>query len=122
MTPDELAAALRAGGRGNTARLAAVDLLVWHEYWIWRMAFHPDRMHVDRHGDVDWVELANAVVRDELHASTSELKILSIACSLVGTLAVDLRECLTGLGPTTLRAVLAAMAQANGNTEVFPNG
>jgi hypothetical protein len=32
MTPDELAAALRAGARGHTASEAAVDLLVWREH------------------------------------------------------------------------------------------
>jgi hypothetical protein len=71
MTPAELASALRLGARGRDASLAAVELLVWHEYWIRRMAFHPDTLHVDRHGDVDWVELALAVVRDEIRASTS---------------------------------------------------
>jgi len=120
VTPGELAASLRQGARGHTASEAAVELLVWHEYWIRRMAFHPDTLHVDRQGDVDWVDLALAIVRDEIHASSSELKILQVACSLMGVLAVDLRDCLAGLGPATLGAVLTAMAQANGNTDVFP--
>jgi hypothetical protein len=120
VTPDELAAVLRQNAGSHPARSAAVELLVWHDYWIRRMAFYPEKHHVDRHGDVDWVELAQAVECDEVHASSSELKILSIACSLVGTLAVDLRDCATGLGPATLRRVLAAIAQAAGYPEVFP--
>ena len=119
MTPDELATGLRQNAGNNSARSAAVELLVWHDYWIRRMAFYPEKRYVDRRGDVDWVELAQAVVRDEFHASSSELKILSIACSLVGTLAVDLRDCVTGLGPATLGRVLTAVAQAAGRPEVF---
>lgn len=123
MTPDELAAALRRGTRGYTASLAAVELLVSHEYWIRRMAFYPDTLYVDNLGDVDWVDLAQAVARGEIRASSSELKILSIACSLMGTLAVDLRDCVAGLGPNTLDLVLAAIAQANGNARGrSPNG
>lgn len=120
MTPDELTAHLRQDAGSNPARSAAVELLAWHEYWIRRMAYYPDEHHVDRHGDVDWVDLASEVERGAIHASSSELKILSIACSLVGTLAVDLRDCVTGLGPAHLRRVLAAVAQAAGYPEVFP--
>lgn len=122
MTPDELATALRQGTEGYSAPTAAVELLIAHDYWVRRMAFYPKTLHVDQLGDVDWVDLAQAIARGEIHASSSQLRILAIACSLVGALLpFDLRERLTGLDETNLRLVLAAVARANGRPEVFPS-
>lgn len=120
MTPEELVDSLRAQQAGRPAPAAAVELLAAHGLWIRRMAAWPSDVCVDQQDELDWVELAGMLRRGELVGTGTELSVLKLACSLVGVLAVDLGDCLTGLDAANLRLVLTAVAAANGRPGVYP--
>nr|MDQ3579568.1 hypothetical protein [Actinomycetota bacterium] len=90
MTFVEVASALDKGGHGYTPADAAVQLLVRHERWLYRQSF---RNYIvvgdDGTAQIDWHLVHDLIGFREFVggiASSSELKILAIACSLATNL------------------------------------
>ncbi len=88
---------------------AAVELLIWHEYWLRRASFTAAAI-VNRgvHKAIDWTA-ARAFADSNPRASTSELAILDLAI----TLAED-RFRFGIMGDAHSRAIVRAVAQALG--------
>jgi hypothetical protein len=71
---------------------------------------------------VDWPAAAAALGTGRLACSDSEGRVLRIAASLAGGVAVDLRETLTGLDAATIALVAAAVLRAGGHRGVRVRG
>lgn len=118
--PDELTASLKKYAREGT-ETAALGLLIEHDYWLRRIAYlHPQFVMVDGAPyQLDWIELAKAFGRGELHASTTQTTILNIALSIqVYGAGVNLGDVLRSLDRTNTTAVLRAIATAAGHSDL----
>lgn len=113
---------------------AAIDLLIWHETWITRMAYLPeyaDTFVIDpvpttfptpRCARIRWDVLAKVGTSDAGPAvPSSALLVLGAAVSLGGGLPVDVRA-LAGdnLGTVMKRHVLGAITAAFGDVDAHP--
>jgi hypothetical protein len=81
----DLATALRAGARanGDWDRVAAVELVIQHESWLYRADFRRF-VEMDRRTGEAWLDLRKlADWVDSSRASSSEAAILRLACLLV---------------------------------------
>jgi hypothetical protein len=116
--PAELTASLKKYAREGTED-AALSLLIEHDYWLRRIAYHhPQFVMVDAGTPyrLDWIELAKAAGRGELHDSSSQTTILRIALAIqVFGVGVALGDVLPGLDRTNTAAVLRAIATAAGH-------
>jgi hypothetical protein len=87
----DLITALRAGARvnGDWDRVAAVELVIQHESWLYRADFRRF-VEIDRRTGTAWLKLNKlADWVDEARASSSEAAILRLACLLVGATPHD---------------------------------
>jgi hypothetical protein len=111
---DQLAAALVAGAQGSAwCEQAAVELVVAHWWWLGRWEFRQAVEATTRHDGqlCAWVEWDR--VDPEAPASSGELRILAIACSLGGVAtARSLADLLTSLDETNTARVLRAVSTA----------
>jgi hypothetical protein len=119
--PAELAASLKKYAREGT-EAGALGLLIEHDYWIRRIAYHhPQFVMADEGGPfrLDWIKLLEAFGRNELHCSSTQFSILSIALSIqVFDARVNLGDILPGLDRTNTAAVLRAIATAAGHPDL----
>jgi len=109
---EALVAGLRAWTRGHDAHVrAAVELLIWHEFWLRRQDFI--RAAVVRRGKEAWIDwdVAREFADGKPGASTSELAILDLAVALG-----ENRYRLSIMGSAHSRAIADAVAQAAGVT------
>ena len=109
---DALVASLRAWTRGHDAHVqAAVDLLIWHEFWLRRRDF--TRAAVVTRGREAWIDwdAAREFTDGKPRSSTSELAILDLAVALG-----ENRYRLSIMGSAHSRAIADAVAQAVGVT------
>jgi hypothetical protein len=112
----DLTTALRAGAHanGDWDRVAAVELVIQHESWLYRADFRRF-VEMDRRTGTAWLELNElnelADWVDEARASTSEAAILRLACLLVGATPDD-PVALTG-PQWSLRSILRPLGQVN---------
>jgi hypothetical protein len=107
VTYGELAAALRAGSEGDTARLAAVQLLIEHHsggrhgHWLARepfrarVAWYPADDVYPAAAGVDWAAVADLLATGEgLHDTGSERAVLRVAMELaIGSLYEAASSC-----------------------------
>lgn len=87
----DLIKALRAGARsnGDWNRVAAVELVIQHESWLYRANFRRF-IELDRRNGTAWLDLMKlADWVDSAKASSSETAILRLACLLVGATPDD---------------------------------
>jgi hypothetical protein len=114
LTPDQLAALLRASAAGWYATEAAAQLLCEHRSLLTRADFLAACVDYDHDGTtpvawVTWDAIPAFVGRAPL--SSSEARILRLAAELGGTdTGVPLAELLSGLDDTNARLVLGAIA------------
>lgn len=133
LVPALLAEALKANQMERWER-AAVDLLVWHETWITRLAYLPeyaDAFVIDpvpttfptpRCARIRWDVLVDLAKTDTgPPVASSALLVLDAAVSLGGGRPVDVRA-LAGdsLGTATKRHVLGAITAAFGDVDAHP--
>jgi hypothetical protein len=121
--PAELTASLLHHAGDSITHTAALGLLVEHEYWLNRIAYHHPQFVYEDEGvpfRLDWFGLATALDRGELRAgSTSQEKILRIALAIQASgAAVDLGDVLPGLGRANTASVLRAIATAAGHPDL----
>lgn len=95
---------------------AAVDLLIWHEFWLRRQDFVKACITSDRDG-TSWISWAKAreFAGGNPRGSTSELAILDLAVSLG-----EDRYWLSRMGHQHGRAIITAVAAALGEQVTFP--
>ncbi|MEE1838184.1 hypothetical protein [Streptomyces sp. SP17KL33] len=119
---DQLTASLKEYAREGT-ETAALGLLIEHDYWLRRIAYHhPQFVKVDEGVPwrLDWIEMCKAFSRNELYASTTQNAILQIALSIqVFGAGVNLGDVLPSLDRTNTAAVLRAIAEAAGHPDVI---
>ncbi|MFI7278477.1 hypothetical protein [Streptomyces sp. NPDC049879] len=124
VTPDQLRDALRNNEAERWER-AAVELLVWDETWINRLAVDPTaagRLYVidpagtaERSARIVWKALWTQAAEDG-RAASSSLRVLKVAASLAGNTPVQLQELAADtLGVNTKAAVLKAIVDAFGD-------
>jgi hypothetical protein len=109
-TTEALIKGLRAWTKDRDPHVrAAVELLIWKEFWLRRADFRTAAVHRGRHeSTIDWGaarEFADAGAR----ASTSEMAILDLAVALG-----ENRYRLSIMGHAHSRAIARAVAQAVG--------
>lgn len=82
MAPQDLGATLRASAVGGFGFVAAVELLVDHDFWLRRSDFVETAVTVqaDDLARIDWTEAW--AFCDRAQASAAELCVLRMACSL----------------------------------------
>lgn len=85
---------------------AAVDLLIWHEFWLRRNDFRQACVTVDEDAWIKWAE-AREFADSGPHASTSELAILDLAVALG-----ENRYRLSSMGNAHARAIADAVTAA----------
>lgn len=101
----------------NAKERAAVELLIWHESWINRLAYGIGTEGrfltvTDTDAKIDWKAM-DGYTRSGPHFSSTECRVWSVAASLAAGLPVDLQDVLSpSLGMSHTRAVLTAMASA----------
>lgn len=100
---------------------AAAELLIGHRCWLVRDDFVTRFVEVvpGLAGDgmmalVDWEAALTAADAGRLFCSASEEQVLRIAASLAAGAPVDLRSVLTGLDPSNVALVAAALRYAGG--------
>jgi hypothetical protein len=109
-TTETLIKHLRAWTREHDAHVrAAVELLIWHEFWLRRADFRSAAI-VQRRGEawIDW-DAAREFVDAGARASTSEMAILDLAVALG-----EDRYRLNIMGSAHSRAIADAVRQAVG--------
>lgn len=122
VTPEQLATALLQTAAGYPANVAAVQLLIDHDYWIRRIAYHHPQYHrIDSEDgqvwDLEWERLAVDVGCGKLHGGTTrETDILSIALSLRDGL---LNHAIVGTDASTVRAIINAIATASDKDNIL---
>jgi hypothetical protein len=106
---DDLTEGLRAWTASHDPHVrAAVELLIWHEFWLRRQDFRKACMTVDEDVWIRWRE-ARAFVDSGPRASTSELAVLDLAVALG-----ENRYRLSSMGSAHSRAIADAVAVACG--------
>jgi hypothetical protein len=109
-TTEQLIAGLRAWTREHDAHVrAAVELLIWHEFWLRRADFTSAAVHRGRYeSTIDW-GAAREFVDAGARASTSEMALLDLAVALG-----ENRYRLSIMGSAHSVAIAHAVAQAVG--------
>ncbi|MDX3125733.1 hypothetical protein [Streptomyces scabiei] len=121
--PDQMTASLKEYAREGT-EAAALGLLIEHDYWLRRIAYHHPQ-YVMTDGGVpfrlDWIELCKDFGRNKLQpCSSTQFKILSIALSIqVFDARINLGDLVAGLDRTNTTAVLRAIATAAGHPDAI---
>lgn len=118
MTPEALVEALRRrdGGVGSTS--IAVNLLAGHGHWPRVFAADPQAWGITVVGTdarIDWRELHRRIEAGEIVGSSSQIRILRIACSFGGGTPVDLRDATFGLDGGNAGLVADAVVRAAGH-------
>ncbi len=115
-TTEALTAGLRAWTKNHDPHVrSAVELLIWHEFWLRRTDFTSRCIHGTSAGSWDkqatWIDwhAARAFVDKGTRASTSEMAILDLAVALG-----EDRYRLSIMGSAHSRAIADAVAQAVG--------
>jgi hypothetical protein len=116
LTPDQLAALLRAWAAGYYADEAAAQLLTEHHTWLTRADFLAACVEYDHDGTTPsaWVvwEAVPAFL-DRVGCSSSEARVLRLATELAGVdTGVPLAELLSSLDDRNSRLVVDAIAHA----------
>jgi hypothetical protein len=127
LTPSTLTELLRAGAPDRQTR-AALDLLVWHESWIPRLAqltgAPGSPVTVDEDLTVarlDWTSWLLHLDGEPYPYSTTELYVLHVAASIAGGTLVSLHSILgDGNGTATRRAIVEAITAAAGDLDARP--
>ena len=116
LTPDQLAALLRASAEGYYAHEAATRLICGHRSLLARADFLAACVEYDHDGTapvawIDWTAVVDLAAHGPL--SGSDARILRLAAELAGhDTAVPLGDLLTGLDDDNSRLVLDAIAHA----------
>lgn len=107
---DDLTAGLRKWTEHHDPHVkAAVDLLIWHDFWLRRQDFRKAAVNVGRRDvTIDW-DAAREFCDSKPGASTSELAILDLAVALG-----ENRYRLSIMGTAHSRAIADAVRQAVG--------
>lgn len=112
---------MRADAEGVYAAEAAVELLIGHQWWLWRDDFVDGFVGTDRApvsgrpvAGVEWAAAVAALDAGRLPCSSGEAQILRVAASVADGVAVDLRDALCGLDEPTVVLVAGAVAHAGG--------
>jgi hypothetical protein len=112
---------LRAGAAGLYCAVAAVELLIGHEWWLHRGDFVAEFVEVvpaladgSPMAFVDWPRVADCLNRGRLACSSGEGQVLRLCASLAEGIPVDLAEALTSLDAPTVRLVANAALRAGG--------
>lgn len=108
---EDLVAGLRRWTATHDAHVrAAVELLIWHEYWIRRRDFGQAALKYGAGGivTIDW-RAARSFHDAGTTASTSQMAVLDLAIDLAGN-----RYKLTGMGHAHARAMATAFCSALG--------
>jgi hypothetical protein len=101
---------------GDTARLAAANLLVWHEYWVRRSDFRSACTRTDRNGTyIKWSRARTFAA--EVNCSSSERAVLEFAADLAGD-----SYGMSGFGRAHRQAVVDAFAAALSVTALTGEG
>jgi hypothetical protein len=115
---------LRAHAKGLYHHEAAVELLIGHQRWLCRDDLVGRFVWVGRAlvgggllAVVDWPAAVKALTAGRLPCSGSEGRVLRIAASIAGGVAVDLRECLSTLDTANIGLVVRAVLAAGGHHE-----
>jgi hypothetical protein len=116
LTPDQLAALLRAWAAGYYADEAAAQLLCEHRTWLTRPDFLAACVEYDHDGTTPaaWV-VWDAVpdFLDRMACSSSEARVLRLAAELAGVdTGLPLAELLSSLDDRNSRLVVDAIAHA----------
>lgn len=97
---------------------AALELLVWHETWINRLAVGlGDGKFLGQHGKDAWIQWADLWhhAQEPNPYSSTELRVLALATALAVGAPVNLHDVLSdSVGPATRRAMVAAFSAAAG--------
>jgi hypothetical protein len=112
---------LRAGAAGLYCAVAAVELLIGHERWLYRGDFVAAFVEVvPALGDgtamafVDWPRAVARLKDGRMACSSGEGQVLRLCASLAESVPVDLAEALTSLDTPTLMLVARAVLHAGG--------
>jgi hypothetical protein len=103
---------------------AAIELLIGHQWWLYRDDF-VDAFVATDHASVSdtpvawvgWTATIGALDAGRLPCSASEAQVLRIAASIADGVSVDLREALCGLDAATVVLVARAVAHAGGHRD-----
>ena len=100
---------------------AAVELLIGHQWWLYRDDFVDGFVGTERApvsgtpaAWVDWAAAVAALDGGRLVCSSGEARVLRIAASIADGVAVDVRDALCGLDEPTVVLVAGAVAHAGG--------
>lgn len=122
---DDLAAALRSWAKGLLSTEAAVELLIGHGTWLYREDFLEIAVEFGREitdgvilAAVDWEAAVAALETGGLPCSGGEGRILRLAASLAGAVAVDLGSALPGLDERNIAGVARAVLHAAGHRDL----
>jgi hypothetical protein len=122
---DDLAAALRAWAKGVFTAEAAVELLIGHGLWLYRQDFVEIAVESGRGiadgvamAAVDWQAAVAALEAGRLPCSGGEGRILRLAASIAGGVAVDLGSALPGLDERNIALVAGAVLHAAGHRDL----
>jgi hypothetical protein len=119
MTPERLAAALRACATGIYAVEAGVALLITNGTFLRRDDFTSRFIEHGTSGitpmaAVDWGAAITALHAGELPCSGGERRILQLSASLAAGAPVDLRDAVTGLDNDNTARLITAIRHAAG--------
>jgi len=121
---DDLAAALRAWAKGLFTGEAAVELLIGHGSWLYREDFLEIAVEFGQGitdgavmAAVDWEAAVAALDAGRLPCSGGEGRILRLAASIGGGVAVDLGSALPGLDERNIAAAARAVLHAAGRRD-----
>lgn len=122
---DDLAAALRAWAKGLFSTEAAVELLIGHRWWLSREDFLEIAVEFGCGiaegavmAAVDWEAAVAALEAGRLPCSGGEGRMLRLAASVAGGVAVDLGSVLPGLDERNITLVAGAVLHAAGHREL----
>lgn len=119
MTPERLAAALRACATGIYPVEAGVALLIANGTFLRRDDFTTRFIEHGTSGAtpmaaIDWKAAITALHAGELPCSGGERRILLLSASIAGGIPVDLRDTVTGLDNDNITLLLSAIQHASG--------
>ena len=122
---DDLAAALRLWAKGLFSTEAAVELLIGHGTWLYREDFLEIAVEFGREiadgvvlAAVDWAAAVAALEAGGLPCSGGEGRILRLAASIGGGIAVSLGSALPGLDERNIAEVARAVLHAAGHRDL----
>jgi hypothetical protein len=125
MTPNSLAAALRACADGIYPLEAGVGLLIAHGTFLGRDDFtRRFILHGTSSGTrmaaIDWDAATTALAAGELPCSGGERRILALAASLAGGAPVALRDTVVGMDDRNVQLLVKAVLHASGRRQFPP--